>query len=440
MSAPHGQAGARPRPLDALRVRDYRWFWIGAFVSNTGGWMQNATIPYVVFQLTGSPGDVGLTGFFQYLPFMLMGLAGGALADRFPRRRLLIWTQVAQAVAALGLWAVVASDSATTLNIAALAFLSGLLGGLNTPIWQAFVSELVPRELLLGAVTLNSTQFNASRALGPFLAGVVIAVWGAQSAFLLNAVSFAAVVAVLLLIRSRSDGIRRTVDGGVLRGFGRVVRYVVRTPAILACCLAIIAVAGLGSPLFSYLPVYGAEEFGVTGAALGLLFGAGGIGSVLFAPVLLSIAPRLPRARLLSGAMALYGLSVAAVGLIPSYGGVVVVLMFFGGAYLAIASTINTTIQLVVREDLRGTTIAVYLMCLTGALPVGLYCWGLAADRFGLRPTTVAAGTALVVVTAVFVVTGRFRVMAAADDVRDATLVAPGPAPGATGDGQARAT
>jgi MFS family permease len=411
-----------PRPLDALRQRDYRWFWIGAFISNTGGWMQNATIPYVVFQLTGTAGEVGLTGFFQYLPFMVMGIAGGALADRFPRRRLLIVTQVLQALAALALWAVVAGGSETVTQVAALAFVSGLLGGLNTPVWQAFVVELVPRELLLGAVTLNSTQFNASRALGPFLAGIVIAVWGAQTAFLLNAVSFAAVVVVLLMIRVASDGVRRTVEGGVLAGLLRAARYVRATPSILACCGAIIAVAGLGSPLFSYLPVYGDEVFGVTGVRLGLLFGAGGIGSVIAAPVLLSVAPRLPRARLLAGAMATYGAAVVAVGLLPGYWEVVVALFFFGGAYLAIASTINTSIQLVVREDLRGTVIAIYLMCLTGALPIGLFLWGRAADAFGLRPTTVAAGLLLVVVTAAFWLTGRFRVMVHADDARDAAL------------------
>ena len=320
-----------PRPLDALRERDYRWFWIGAFISNTGGWMQNATIPYVVFQLTGSAGEVGLTGFFQYLPFMVMGIAGGALADRFPRRRLLIWAQVAQAGAAFALWAVVASGTATVAMVAGLAFVAGLLGGVNTPIWQAFVVELVPRELLLGAVTLNSTQFNASRALGPFLAGIVIAVWGAQAAFLLNAVSFGAVVFVLLLIRAGSDGTRRTVEGGVLAGLGRAARYTRATPAIFACCLAIMAVAGLGSPLFSYLPVYGEEIFGVTGVQLGLLFGAGGIGSVIAAPVLLSVAPRMPRARLLAGAMATYGAAVVAVGLLPGYWAVLGALLFFGG-------------------------------------------------------------------------------------------------------------
>ena len=195
----------------------------------------------------------------------------------------------------------------------------------------------------------------------------------------------------------------------------------VASPAILACCLAIIAVAGLGSPLFSYLSVYGESVYDVSGVRLGLLFGAAGIGSVLFTPLLLSVAPRLPRARLLGGAMLLYGVSIVGDGARThlrarrSWS-----LLCFGGAYLSIASTINTTIQLVVLEELRGVVIAIYLMCLTGALPIGLFVWGAAADAYGIRATTVAAGIALAVVTVVFIVTGRFTVMADADDARDA--------------------
>jgi len=382
--------------------------------------MQNATIPYVVFLITGTAADVGVTGFFQYLPFMLVGLVGGSLADRFPRRRLLVVAQVLQALVAVGLWAVVASDSATTTNLSVLAFLSGLLGGLNTPIWQSFVAELVPRELLLGAVTLNSTQFNASRALGPFLAGVVIAVWGPAASFLLNAVSFVAVVGVLLVLRVRSDD-RVRGDRAVTGGVRRAVRHVVSTPSILTCCAAIVVVASLGSPLFSYLPVYGEAEFQVTGAALGLLLGAGGIGAVLVAPALMSVQHRVDGAVLLAVAMAAYGLSVVAVGLSPGYGAAVAALLLFGAAYLTIAATINTTIQLVVRDELRGTVIALYLMCLTGALPVGLLVWGVAADAGGLRTTTVVAGALLVVATITFALTGRFRVMAV--DARSAGSV-----------------
>ena len=405
---------ARPRPLDPLRVRQFRWFWIAAFVSNTGGWMQNATIPYVVFQVTGRAGEVGITGFFQYVPFMIMGLVGGTLADRFPRRLLLVVTQVLQAAVAVALWAEVASGSATAFNLSVLAFASGILGGLNTPIWQALVAELVPRELLLGAVTLNSTQFNASRALGPFLAGVVIAVFGAQASFMLNALSFAAVVVVLFAIRVHSDA-RRGPGAGPLAGIGAAVRHVWHTPAILTCCFAIIAVASLGSPLFSYLPVYGDTEFHVTGVRLGLLLGASGIGAVLIAPLLLQVQHRVRRAALLAGAMASYGLAVMAVGLIPGYVGCILALMCFGAAYLTIASTINTTIQLLVTDELRGKVIALYLMCLTGALPVGLVVWGQCADAFGLRVTTVVAGVLLILVTLGYGLAGRFSLMAAED-------------------------
>lgn len=403
----------------ALRVPEFRLFWLGALVSNTGGWMQNATVPYVVFSISGSAGDVGIAGFFQYVPFMLMGLVGGTLADRFPRRGLLIGTQVAQASATLGLYAVVASGSATTTSVAALAFVSGLAAGVNTPIWQAFVTELVPRELLMDAVTLNSAQFNASRALGPFLAGIVIAAFGPATAFAVNAASFVVVIAVLVVIRGTGRLVHRR-GSGLVQGVATAARHVVSTPAILACCVAIVAIAGLGSPLFSYLPVYGERVFGVEGVRLGLLFGAGGIGSVMSTPLLLSAATRLPRAALLSGAMVLYGSAVVATGLAPGYWWGVLALLVYGGAYLSIASTINTTIQLVVREELRGTVLAIYLMCLTGALPIGLYLWGAVSDRVGIRWTTVGAGVALIVTTALFVVSGRFDVMADADAARDA--------------------
>ena len=407
-----------------LAITDFRRFWIAALVSNTGTWMQNAAIPYAVFELTGRSGAIGVTGLFQYLPFMLMGAVGGTLADRFPRRRLLMVTQSAMLVSALALWALVASGAATVVSITALAFVFGLLGGITTPAWQAFVVELVPRDQLLGAVTLNSTQFNAARAVGPFLGGIVIAAFGVQTAFLVNALSFLAVIAVLVVIRSAGGSRPRRADGlaetGVISGLVEAARHIRHSPPILACCIAIVAVAGLGSPLFNFLPVYGEEEFMVTGWRLGLLFGAGGIGSLIFAPALLVLAPRVPRARLLASAMALYGLGIIGVGLSTAYAAAVAGLMVFGAAYLGIASTMNTTIQLVVPDHLRGKVIALYLMCLTGALPLGLLVWGLVSEWIGLRPTTVAAGTLLLVATGVLRATGRFALMAAADDARDA--------------------
>ncbi len=383
--------------------------------------MQNAAIPFAVFEISGKTAAVGTTGLFQYLPFMVMGAVGGTLADRYARRKLLLLTQILLMVTAGALWILVSSDAASVASITAVAFLSGLLGGLSVPVWQAFVAELVPRSLLLGAVTLNSTQFNAARALGPFLAGLVIAAGGVEMAFLINMVTFVAVVGVLIVIRSAGNEAPPGSQVGerAMASLLRAARYMRSQPAIVACCISIIIVAGLGSPLFSFLAVYGEEEFTTTGFTLGLLFGAAGIGSLLFAPLFLKVAPRMPRARLLAGSMGLYGIATALVGLSPGYWFAIIALMVFGGSYLGIASTINTTIQLVVRDDLRGRVIALYLMCLTGSLPIGLFFWGLIAERIGLRAVTVASGVLLVIATAVLWFSRRFEVMAQADRARD---------------------
>ncbi|MFN8051056.1 MAG: MFS transporter [Acidimicrobiales bacterium] len=400
----------------ALRNREFRIFWIAALISNTGGWMQNAAIPYVIFQLTGRNGGVGVAGFWQYIPIMVVGAAGGSIADRFDRKMLLVVTQIAQAAFALMLWVLVAKGWATPGRLAAVAFGSGLAGGLNIPVWQAFVSQLVPREIMLNAITLNSTQFNAARALGTLLAGVVFDFAGPGIVFALNAVSFGSVLVALAMIRSHGrpgpGGERPRVVADLLAGF----RYVWETPGIVSCCVAITAIAGIASPLFSFLPAsYGQEIFSVSGWRLGVLLGAGGIGSVVLAPFVLTIGSRVSRRLLLTVAMTTYGLATAAVGVSPRWWVAVIGLAFYGGSYLAIASALNTTIQLLARDDMRGKSVATFVMCLTGALPVGLLVWGWAADEWGIRPVTVAAGLTMVAVTGLFMVSGRFDAMTAAD-------------------------
>lgn len=410
-AAPDAERASAPvGPLAALGVVDYRRFWFAAIASNTGGWMQNATIPFVIYQLTKRSSDVGITGFWVYLPMMIMSTAGGALADRFPRRRLLVFTQIAQGVFALALWALVASGRATPLSVSAVGFAGGLAGGLNIPIWQSFVAQLVPRHLLSNAVSLNSTQFNASRALGPLLAGVVVSRFSPATAFLVNALSFGAVLAVLPFIRAadppRNDGPRPRFRHDLADG----VRYVWGTPSLRACCIAIIVIAGLGNPLFSFLPsTFGQDVFAVRGWRLGLLSGIGGIGAVLIAPLLLTRGARLTRRSLLGAAMTGYGLGALVVGVAPTYWIAVAGALLWGGSYLAIATAINTTIQLVAREDMRGKAIAIYITCLTGALPVGTLLWGVAADSVGIRTTCVGAALCLLAATAWFIGGSRLR-------------------------------
>ncbi len=399
----------------AFRHRDFRIFWVAALVSNTGSWMQNAAIPFVIFRLTGSNADVGATGFWQYAPVMVMGIVGGSLADRFHRRTLLIVTQVTQAIFAVALYVEVASGTATVTHITVLAFCSGLAGGLNIPVWQSFVTQLVPRAALSNAVILNSTQFNAARALGPLIGFTLATIWDPAIVFLVNAVSFASVLLALPFISVGRDRPARLANRpSALKDLADGARYVWRSPGIRACCFAILAIAGLGSPLFSFLPAgFGQEIFGLDKVGIGILAGAGGIGALIAAPLLLTRFATVARSQLLVGAMLIYGSATIVVGVAPVVGVAVVGVVAFGGSYLAIASAINTTIQMSSREDMRGKSIAIYIACLTGALPIGSFVWGRAAEAVGLRWTAIGAGVALIVVTAALRASGRLDAMSA---------------------------
>ena len=177
---------ARGAAVAALKHRNFAIFWTGALVSNIGTWIQTVTVPYVLYKTTDSAAWVGLAGFCQFIPGVIMGPWSGAIADRFNRRRVLMTTQTALAFCALGLWVMWQAGVRSPGALVAVVFATGVISALNIPTWQAFVTELVPKEDLLNAVTLNSAQFNAARAIGPALGGLVLATLGPSWAFLLQ--------------------------------------------------------------------------------------------------------------------------------------------------------------------------------------------------------------------------------------------------------------
>src|SRR5438105_5850050 len=187
----------------ALHHRDFALFWAGAFVSSIGMWMQNVTVPFLLHEATGSAGWVGLGAFAQFAPAMVVSPLGGSLADRYSRRTLLIWSQSAAMVMAFALWLSVRGGQIRPGVIVLLIGVSGVVTGLGIPAWQSFVAELVPRESLLNAVTLNSAQFNASRAIGFMLGGLALYSVGPGLSFVANGLSFLAVLAALAKIAPR---------------------------------------------------------------------------------------------------------------------------------------------------------------------------------------------------------------------------------------------
>ena len=382
----------------AFRHRNYRLFFFGALASNTGNWLQNLAVPFVLFELTRKSLWVGLAGFAQFIPSFVLGPLGGSLADRLDRRKVLLATQSAMAVAALLLWGAWAADWRDPLLILSLTALTGVFSGLMIPSWQAFVPSLVPKEDLASAITLNSTQFNAARALGPALAGALLATAGAGLAFFLNGLSFLAVIAAIWVVRPLPSGRRNTTPTGVAAGFTSALAYIRQRTGIMIGILTTILVAFFGNPITQFTVVFADQVYGAGPRVLGVLAAAVGIGAVLMAPVLSSWDSRVPRSMVIRWALPAYALAVVAFGAAPNWPLGLAALLLVGGGFLAVVATTNTAVQLIVADDMRGRVMSIRVMGFTLAFPLGSLTQGVLADLIGPQVTVALSGSVLLVV------------------------------------------
>lgn len=387
--------------LRAFGHRNYRIFWCGALASNTGSWLSNLTVPYVLYQLTGSAFWVGLVSLWQFLPSVFFGPLGGAVADRYDRRRVLLLTQAGMTAAAFLMWACWVTGWREPLVLLALVGLGGLFMGINLPSWQAFVSDLVPREDLRSAVALNSLQFNAARALGPAIAGMLLALLGPAWSFFLNGMSFFCVLAALLLIRGTGGGVRAASgSAGVVREFAEALRYIRARPGIVVSLAVSVLMGVLANPIFQLTVVFAGSVFRTGPMSLGLLNAALGVGAVLAAPLVSGRrAPSLNRT--VRWGLVVCGTATVAFGAAPTYLFGLVCLVVVGGCFLAIVSSANTAVQVMVADPLRGRVMACRIMIYTASFPVGGLLQGYCADLVGPRATVCVAGALLLVSAAV---------------------------------------
>ena len=408
----------------AFRHRDFTVFWVGALASNTGSWVQNLAVPYVLYEVTESAFWVGLSTFTQFLPVMLLGPLAGSVADRFDRRRVLLVTQTLMALGAMALWAAWTGGVRSPLAILAIVAVSGVFAGINIPSWQSFVNDLVPRKDLLSAVTLNSLQFNAARALGPGIAGVLLASLGPSWAFFLNGVSFLFVLGALLLVRNRQPARATALAGGFLRQFRRAMAYTRRQPGILVGIVVAVLVGGLGNPVFQFTVVFAAEVYDVGPIGLSLLNVTLGFGAVAAAPLVSGWDAVLSRADLVRYGLLAYGLAIVAFAAAPVYLVGVLALVVVGGGFLVVISATNTSVQVIVADHMRGRVMALRIMAFTGAYPVGALLQGSLSDVIGPRPTVAGAGGVLVL--AGIWLWSRPALLARLDDAHDDSVGAEG--------------
>jgi MFS family permease len=390
--------------FESLRVRNYRLFAAGQVVSLTGSWMQRVGQDWLVTSLAphGAAGtDLGITTALQFLPVLLFGLYGGVIADRYPKRRMLVWTQSVMGALALALGLLVMSHSVQLWHVYLLAFLLGLATAADSPIRQAFVSELVGSDHLANAVALNSATFNTARVIGPVAAGFLVAAMGTGPVFLLNAASFIAVIVGLALMRDQDLFTSRRVARapGQLRAG---LRYVVRRPNLL---YPIILVGVLGTFGFNFqmtMALIARLTFHRAASAYGLLSAALAVGSLIGA--LLAARRSRPRQRLLLGAALAFGVLEVLTGLMPTYLSFFALLVPTGVAVLTFTTAANSSVQLGASPNMRGRVMALYLLVFMGGTPIGAPIVGWLADVLGPRYSLIFGGAISFVAAAVVAV------------------------------------
>ncbi|QAY69133.1 MFS transporter [Xylanimonas protaetiae] len=356
--------------FSSLRYPNYRIWFGAALVANVGTWMQRVGQDWVVLtQLTHNSGTaVGFTTALQFLPFLLLSPYAGLLADRLPRRKLLMATQGAMGLLAFVLAALTLTNTVQLWQLYVLAFLTGVASAIDSPVRQTFVAEMVPADKLPNAIGLNSASFNAARLIGPGVAGLLVAAVGAGWVFLINGISFAATIAALaamdastlrtLPVAPRSKGqIREAVR--FVRGRSDIV--------LVMTVMAVVSMFGLNFQLTSALMARvefgkGAGEYGVLGSVLA-------IGSL--AGALLAARRDRPRVRLVLGAGFAFAAATTLNALMPTYVAFAVTAIPVGLASLTMMTAANATLQTSVDPVMRGRVMALYMMVFQGATPIG---------------------------------------------------------------------
>ena len=403
------------RRFSAFQYRNYRLFFTGQLISVTGTWMQSLAQSYLVYEVLGaSPFELGLVNVFQFAPVLLLGIPAGIVADRLPKRNILVVTQSIFALLALVLTVLVALGQAQVWHVYAVATVFGITNAFDMPTRQAFVSEMVGKESVMNAIALNATLFNTGRVLGPAIAGLVLAFFGTAVCFGINAVSYIAVITGLLMMRIKPAKSRAVGSAGARLREG--LAYVRATPNIFRpiILVGIVGVFGMNFPV--WVPMLASDSFDSGGETYGLLFASMGVGSLVGAFTLAMFGRAPIRRRMLSAAIGL-GLVEIILGVgvsipIPLVMGMVCLAMA-GFASSNMMSTANSIVQTTSSEGLRGRVMAVYMTVFAGTAPFGSLVTGAIADRFGVGMSLGLCGMVTFIATIIIIWAQRDRTIIA---------------------------
>lgn len=382
---------ARFDTFRSFRHRNYRLFYSGNLLSNTGGWIQRVAQDWLALELTNSATALGIVTALQFGPALFFSLHGGRLADRFNKRHLIIWTNAASALTALIIGVMVLTGTISITWLYLLALVSGITGAIQAPVWQTFVHDLVGPDDMQNAIALNSTNFNIGRLIGPAISGVMIASFGTGPSFIVNALSFGFSITALAVMRESElfslPAPAADADGSIRAG----IRYLRSRADILSVLVIITAAGTFGLNFQMFMALMAKQEFQKTADAFGLLGSVMAVGSVAGA---LAVARRneAPTARRVHLLALAFSTATVVSGLAPSYEIYLVTLPMCGFTALAMLATANAFVQSTTPGEYRGRVMGVYMLLFIGGTPLGSVVVGWLAEAVNPRASIIVGG------------------------------------------------
>jgi MFS family permease len=385
--------------MGALRHRNYRLYFVGQVISTVGTWMQSVAMPWLALTLTHDAFHVGLVIATQFAPMLVAGQFGGLLADRFPKRRILVCSQLAFIVPALVMYYLTSQHLAQYWMVLLAALVVGSINVIDVPSRQAFVIEMVGREDMLNAIALNSTIFNGAAVIGPSVAGLIIALFGVPLCFLINGVSFIGSVGALLLMTNLPTFAHAAQQGSVLVRIREGLDYARRDPVVGTLLLNVAVFSLFAMNRFTLLPIFADQVLHTGATGFGFLTASQGVGALVGALSLAVLQRRLASGNVQFLIGLAWSVFLVLFSLSRSFPLSIVLLMLAGFCQISFVATTNTRIQAATPDHLRGRVMALYAQALMGVGPVGSFQAGTLAHFFG-APVAMAFGA---VVSALFV-------------------------------------
>jgi MFS family permease len=393
----------------ALSYPNYRLWFFGQTISLFGTWMQSTAQGYLVYDLTRSPAYLGYVGFASGIASWMFTVWGGVVADRVPRRSMIVVTQSASMLLAFALSALTFTGVVVPWHIVVLAFLLGVVNAFDAPARQAFVLEMVERPVLTNAIALNSTMFNIAIAVGPAAGGVVYAYLGPGWCFAVNGISFIAVIAALRLMRLpawKPQSLRSSPFHDVREGF----RVVAANRVILALIGLIGAMSLFGMSFATLIPAWAVKVLGGDARTNGLLQSARGVGALAAALGIASAVSRGGRGRLLTAGAVAFPILLGLFSVTRALPLSLLALMGVGAAMIVVNNLCNSLVQTLTPDAVRGRVMGIYLLMFFGFAPVGSLLAGLAAEHLGEHPTVgIAAAVMMAAALGISIAVPRVR-------------------------------